>query len=49
MSNEMVTLNIDGKDVSVEKGTTVLLAAEKLNIHIPTLCYLKDVQAIGAC
>jgi len=49
MAENTVTLNIDGKDVTVEKGTTVLQAAEKLNIHIPTLCYLKDVQAIGAC
>ena len=49
MAENTVTLNIDGKDVTVEKGTTVLQAAQKLNIHIPTLCYLKDVQAIGAC
>jgi NADP-reducing hydrogenase subunit HndD len=49
MAENRVTLNIDGKDVTVERGTTVLQAAQKLNIHIPTLCYLKDVQAIGAC
>ena len=49
MAENTVTLNIDGKDVTVEKGITVLQAAQKLNIHIPTLCYLKDVQAIGAC
>ncbi len=46
---DKVTLNIDGKDVTVDKGTTVLEAAKQLKIHIPTLCYLKDVQAIGAC
>lgn len=44
-----VTLKIDGQEITVEKGITILEAAEKLNIHIPTLCYLKDVQAIGAC
>ena len=49
MAENTVTLNIDGRDVTVEKGATVLEAAQKLNIHIPTLCFLKDVQAIGAC
>jgi NADP-reducing hydrogenase subunit HndD len=49
MAENKVTLNIDGKDVTVEKGSTVLQAAQQLNIHIPTLCYLKDIQAIGAC
>ena len=49
MAENTVTLNIDGRDVTAEKGMTVLQAAQKANIHIPTLCYLKDVQAIGAC
>ncbi len=49
MAENTVTLNIDGRNVTVEKGITILQAAQKLNIHIPTLCYLKDVQAIGAC
>ncbi|HOO56099.1 MAG TPA: NADH-dependent [FeFe] hydrogenase, group A6 [bacterium] len=46
---DTVTVNIDGKDVKVPMGSTVLEAAKLANIHIPTLCYLKDVQAIGAC
>nr|WP_122013287.1 NADH-dependent [FeFe] hydrogenase, group A6 [Maliibacterium massiliense] len=46
---EMITLTIDGQKVQVEPGTTVLEAARKANIHIPTLCYLKDINAIGAC
>lgn len=46
---EMVNVIIDGKSVEVEKGSTVLLAAQKAGVHIPTLCYLKDVNAIGAC
>ncbi len=46
---DKITLNIDGKDVTVDKGTSVLEAARQIKINIPTLCYLKDVQAIGAC
>ena len=45
----MVNVIIDGVSVQVEKGTTVLEAARKAGINIPTLCYLKDVNAIGAC
>jgi NADH-quinone oxidoreductase subunit G/NADP-reducing hydrogenase subunit HndD len=45
----MMTLTIDGRKVEVEEGSTILEAALKANIHIPTLCYLPEVQAIGAC
>lgn len=45
----MPTLTIDGIKVEVPEGTTVLQAAEQAGVRIPTLCYLKDVQAIGAC
>ncbi|HPJ21229.1 MAG TPA: 2Fe-2S iron-sulfur cluster-binding protein, partial [Clostridia bacterium] len=45
----MVNLTINGKAVTVEKGTTILEAAKKLNIYIPTLCYLEDVHKIGSC
>lgn len=45
----MVHLTINGKEVKVEAGSTILEAAKKANIHIPTLCYLPEVQAIGAC
>ena len=45
----MVKLSIDGKDVEVRKGTTILEAAKKAGIRIPTLCYLKDINEIGAC
>jgi NADP-reducing hydrogenase subunit HndD len=37
---EMIHLTIDKKPVEVEKGTTILQAARKIGIHIPTLCYL---------
>ena len=45
----MITLTIDGRKVEVEEGATILDAALKANVHIPTLCYLPEVQAIGAC
>ncbi|MDD4168977.1 MAG: NADH-dependent [FeFe] hydrogenase, group A6 [Desulfotomaculaceae bacterium] len=45
----MVNLIIDGKALQVEQGTTVLEAARKASISIPTLCYLKDINVIGAC
>ncbi|MCD4833769.1 MAG: [FeFe] hydrogenase, group A [Bacteroidales bacterium] len=44
-----VKLNIDGIDVSIEAGKTVLDAAKKLNIHIPTLCYHEDLCVAGNC
>ena len=45
----MPTLMIDDIKVEVAEGTTVLNAARKAGVKIPTLCYLEDVQAIGAC
>jgi len=45
----MINLTIDGQKLKVEDGTSVLEAARKVNVHIPTLCYLPEVQAIGAC
>lgn len=45
----MITLTIDNQKIAVEEGTTILEAAEKLGIKIPTLCYLKDINVIGAC
>lgn len=47
--DNMINLTIDGVSVSVPEGSTVLEAARAANINIPTLCYLKDVQQIGAC
>ena len=38
-----VTIKINGKQVSVPSGSTILEAAQKLNINIPTLCYCKDL------
>ena len=50
MSEEnLVNLTIDGIQVSVPESYTVLEAARKANIEIPTLCYLKEINEIGAC
>ena len=46
---DMIKVTINGKEYSVEKGSTVLEAAKVANIDIPTLCYLKDINEIGAC
>ena len=45
----MINLTIDGQKVQVQPGATLLQAARQAHIHIPTLCYLDEVQAIGAC
>ena len=45
----MVNLKINNIPVSVPEGTTILEAARSVGIRIPTLCYLKDINAIGAC
>ncbi len=45
----MPTLTIDNTKVEVPEGTTVLQAARQAGIKIPTLCYLEDLQCIGAC
>jgi len=44
-----VKLTVDGVPVEVEAGSTVLKAAEKAGINIPTLCYLEGIHEVGAC
>ena len=46
---ETISLKINGVQYDVPKGSTVLEAARAANIDIPTLCYLKDINEIGAC
>ena len=46
---ELIQLTIDGVSVEVPAGTTVLEAAKKAGINIPTLCYLKGVCNEGSC
>ncbi len=45
----MIKLKIDGEKLEVREGTTILEAAKKIGIKIPTLCYLKDINEEGAC
>ena len=49
MEKEMVNLTIDNQKVTVPKGTTILNAAKKAGIDIPTLCFLKDINEVGDC
>ena len=46
---ETVNIKINGVQYAVAKGSTVLEAARAAKIEIPTLCYLKDINEIGAC
>lgn len=46
---EMINIKINNIPLSVEKGTTILEAAAQIGINIPTLCFLKDINEIGAC
>ncbi len=48
MTNE-ITFKIDGIDLTVVEGTTILNAARKANIQIPTLCYHEDLCVAGNC
>ena len=45
----MVKFTINDRELSAQKGTTILEAAEKAGIPIPHLCYLKDINEIAAC
>jgi len=45
----MVKLTIDNQTIEVPEGNTILEAAEKLNIYIPTLCYHQSLTAYGGC
>ena len=45
----MVNMKINGMPLSVPAGSTILEAARYAGIDIPTLCFLKDMNQIGAC
>lgn len=45
----MVTLTIDNRTVTVPADTTILEAARTVDIHIPTLCYLKEINEVASC
>ncbi len=44
-----IKMKINGMEIEVPANYTILQAAEKAGIRIPTLCYLKGINAIGAC
>ena len=45
----MVNIKINDVPISVEEGTTILEACREAKMIVPTLCYLKDINEIGAC
>lgn len=45
----MLNLKINGVDVQVEEGSTILDAAKKAGVYIPTLCHREDLKAMGVC
>jgi formate dehydrogenase alpha subunit len=47
--NEKVTINIDNQVLEVDKGLTILQAAEQNNVYIPTLCAHRDLTPFGGC
>jgi len=49
MSEKKIKLKIDGKDITAYKGETILEAARRNGIYIPTMCYLPKVKPIASC
>ncbi len=45
----VITLTIDGVDVAIEEGATLLQAAKEAGVKIPTLCHLEGITDVGAC
>jgi NADH-quinone oxidoreductase subunit G len=45
----MITLTIDGRKVEAKKGETILQAARRAGMYIPTMCYLSKVKPIASC
>ena len=46
---DTVNVKINGREYTVSKNATVLEACREASINIPTLCFMKDINAIGAC
>ncbi|MDR2182621.1 MAG: [FeFe] hydrogenase, group A [Clostridiales bacterium] len=44
-----ITLKINGQETQVREGATIMEAARQVGIRIPTLCFLKEVNEVGAC
>ena len=45
----MIHVKINGRELEVGEGTTILQAARQAGIHVPTLCFLEKREPIGAC
>jgi NADH dehydrogenase/NADH:ubiquinone oxidoreductase subunit G len=45
----MFTFTIDGREVGAEKGETIIEAARRAGVKIPTLCYHETISSLGAC
>ena len=45
----MVNVTINGQKIQVPEGTTIMEAADQVGIKIPHLCFLKNINDIGAC
>jgi NADP-reducing hydrogenase subunit HndD len=46
---DKINIKINGRDYSVDAGATILEACREAAIDIPALCYMKEINAIGAC
>ena len=49
MTQEVLKVTIDGRPLEVEEGATILDAARRLGIEIPTLCYLEGLEPVSSC
>ena len=49
MDSNQVHVTIDGKQLDVAQGTKIIDACNLVGIHIPSLCYLKDISSYGSC
>ncbi len=48
-TKEIINITLDGQEVEVAKGQTIMQAAERFGIHIPRLCYHPELSLAGAC
>ena len=47
--SELIKVNIDGVEIEVESGSTVLSACEKAGVKVPVLCHHPDLNVAGVC
>jgi len=49
MEFKTVNITIDGTSIDAEQGSTILEAARRFGIHIPTVCYMENLSPYGGC